>query len=367
MLLVMERIDLIILMALLANIILLVIEIILRISSDKHLDEMIRHVHHKVVGQSRDLSQHRYYIATLRRAAQKAGILSDESDDKDDGQLMKTAVDQLAKASITAEDQGKDDDSIDLDEIDLSDPSKLKDKEVLKLVKDAVKNDRIDISFQPIVSLPRRIIRHYEAFARIKMDDGQFISAGQFISLAANNNLVPAIDNVILLRCLQRIKDNSNDDVARAYFCNISIQTLNNRKFMRQLVEFLENNPKLSSRIVFEFSQADTMKISSVTKTVMDGLSMLGCRFSMDNVHALGFDVDRLVSCNISFVKINARAVVDELKDPKSKNRIKLIKNSLDGSGIEAIIEKIETEKQVEILNDLYPDYGQGYLFGKPN
>lgn len=364
----MTTLDLIILIALVANIVLVGIEIILRISGDKHLDEMIRHIHHKVVGQSRDLSQHRYYIATLRRAAKQAGILDEkeEGDSDNEDKLLQSAVNQLAEVGEDSTADDKEKESDDIASLKGKETSKLKDKEVLQLVKDAVKNDRIDISFQPIVSLPRRIVRHYESFARIRMGDDDYISAGQFISLASNNNLIPAIDNIILLRCLQRIKKNQSDDVSRAYFCNISVQTLNNRKFMRELVEFLEANPKLSSRLVFEFSQADTLKISDVTKTVMDGLSMLGCRFSMDNVNALGFDIDRLVSRNISFVKLDAETVVGELRDPKSKGRMKRIKNNLDGAGIEAIVEKVEDEKQVATLMELYPDYGQGYLFGKP-
>ncbi len=362
----METLDFIILLALVANIVLVGIEIFLRISGDKHLDEMIRHIHHKVVGQSRDLSQHRYYIATLRRAAKKAGMEIEAEEEGSDGdKLLQSAVAQLAEAGKSGS-EGNQGDPAEIAEIRNKDTSKLKDKEVLQLVQDAVKNDRIDVSFQPIVSLPRRIVRHYETFARISMGKDEYISAGQFISLASNNNLIPAIDNIILLKALQRIKQNQSDDVSRAYFCNISVKTLDNRKFMKELVEFLEVNPKLSSRIVFEFSQADTMKISDVAKTVMDGLSMLGCRFSMDNVTALGFDIDRLVARNISFVKLNAETVASELRDPKSRGRMKRIKNNLDGAGIEAVIEKIENEKQVATVMEIYPDYGQGYLFGKP-
>ena len=46
--------------------------------------------------------------------------------------------------------------------------------------------------------------------------------------------------------------------------------------------------------------------------------------------------------------------------------RLKRIKTELDSNGIDMIDEKIESEKQLIELLDLDIDYGQGYLFGKP-
>jgi cyclic-di-GMP phosphodiesterase TipF (flagellum assembly factor) len=80
----------------------------------------------------------------------------------------------------------------------------------------------------------------------------------------------------------------------------------------------------------------------------------------------LGLDVDRLVDQNISFVKLNVDMISKEMQEVEKRGRLKKLKTMLETSGITVIMEKIENERQLLPLVDLYVDYAQGYLFGKP-
>ena len=99
---------------------------------------------------------------------------------------------------------------------------------------------------------------------------------------------------------------------------------------------------------------------------VMDGLSRLGCRFSMDNVQEVSFDFAHLEARHIRFVKIDAALIVAEMRGIGGRERIMKLKAEFDRRGIDLIVEKIESEKQLIELLDIEIDYGQGYLFGKP-
>ena len=46
---------------------------------------------------------------------------------------------------------------------------------MLDRVKDAIENDRVDLYLQPIVSLPQRKQRHFEAFSRLRNNDGTIL------------------------------------------------------------------------------------------------------------------------------------------------------------------------------------------------
>ena len=240
----------------------------------------------------------------------------------------------------------------------------LTDEQVLTLVRAAVKQDRIDLFMQPIVNLPQRKMRFFEMFSRIRIKPQVYLAAERYIEVAIRQDLAPSIDNLLLLRSLQMIRDTGDD--GHAYFCNITSLTLNDPKFMGDLVEFIAQNRELAPRLVFELGQRDLASISADALPVLGGLSSLGCRFSMDLVKSISFDYAQLEARRIRFIKVEAGLLLKELKDTGGLRRLKRMKAELDANGIDMIVEKIESEKQLIELLDLDIDYGQGFLFGKP-
>jgi cyclic-di-GMP phosphodiesterase, flagellum assembly factor TipF len=242
----------------------------------------------------------------------------------------------------------------------------LTDDQVLDFVRHAVQSDSIDFFLQPIVTLPQRKPRFFEMFSRIRIKDEIYLPANRYIGMAMRHDMLPALDNLLLLRAVQAIRDAGEGEGERAWFCNITSLTLNDPKFMADLVEFVALHRSLAHRLVFELAQQDLAGMQPECLPVLDGLSRLGCRFSMDQVTALSFDLAHLEARHIRFIKIEVRLVSAELREDGGMKRLKRLKTELDGRGIDLIIEKIENEKQLVELLDVEIDYGQGYLFGKP-
>lgn len=283
--------------------------------------------------------------------------------------MIKSLAEQLSRLGG---DDGKEDTPLDIGALEKSLPQaspdaivkNLTDEQVLTLVRAAVKQDRIDLFMQPIVNLPQRKMRFFEMFSRIRIKPQVYLAAERYIEVAIRQDLAPSIDNLLLLRSLQMIRDTGDD--GHAYFCNITSLTLNDPKFMGDLVEFIAQNRDLAPRLVFELGQRDLASISADTLPVLGGLSRLGCRFSMDLVKSISFDYAQLEARRIRFIKVEAGLLLKELKDSGGLRRLKRMKSELDTNGIDMIVEKIESEKQLIELLDLDIDYGQGYLFGKP-
>lgn len=242
----------------------------------------------------------------------------------------------------------------------------LTDEQVRTLVKLAVDQDRIDLFVQPIVNLPQRKLRFVETFSRIRIDTDVYLPAERYIEAAMRQDLVPVIDNLLLLRSLQVVRDTAQGEANRAFFCNITSLTLNDPKFMGDLVEFIAQNRELAPRLVFELGQRDLATMSPDVLPVLAGLGQLGCRFSMDQVRSLSFDFAHLEARFIRFVKVDAALIMDEMRQLGGMDRLKRLKGEMDRQGIDLIAEKVETERQLIELLDLDIDYGQGYLFGRP-
>lgn len=246
-------------------------------------------------------------------------------------------------------------------------PDRPRDSEaVLNQIRQALRADRVDIFLQPVVSLPQRKHRYYEVFSRIRGEDGTHLTPDRYLAVAEEAGLIAAIDNMLLFRCVQLIRETEKRHQNVGFFCNISAATLNDAAFMREFVGFMGQHPNLVSKLVFELAQADLMEGGAFATGFLDGLRRLGFRFSMDQVDRLDIDWDEMARHEIRYVKLDAARLLDPDGRFATPEKVKELKRLLDRNAIDLIAEKIETDKQLLELLDLYIDFGQGYLFGEP-
>lgn len=246
-------------------------------------------------------------------------------------------------------------------------PNKLSDADVLNLIRNAVRSDTIDVFEQPVVTLPQRKVRMKEIYARIRVAPGAYLPAARYMDLAQKEKSLPAIDNLLLLRCLQMLRSEKDSKDYIPYILNITTQTLNDKGFMNDLLTFLAQNRKMAGKIIFEMPQADINAMDHTMVPIIEGLSHLGCRFSMDRVTDRRIDINILKKMQMRFIKLDSNWLLKEGATKEGFSRILRLKRQLDAAGIDMIIEKIETEASVRELLDFTIDYGQGFLFGKPD
>jgi cyclic-di-GMP phosphodiesterase TipF (flagellum assembly factor) len=137
---------------------------------------------------------------------------------------------------------------------------------------------------------------------------------------------------------------------------------LEDEEFFPQFIDFMLNNPELTNRLVFEFSEADIARQSSEVRGRLDALGKQGFAFSMDRVSDVRFNFVDLAARYFRFVKIDAATLIAGNYDIRSED----IGEAFKKFEIELIAEKIEDERTVLDILDFGVAYGQGYLFGEP-
>ena len=237
----------------------------------------------------------------------------------------------------------------------------LNDEQVLDIVREGLKRDRVDLFLQPIVSLPQRKPRFYECFSRIRAEDGSMILPEQYIEVARRDGSLSAIDNMLLFRCIQLVRKAQRHKHNLGFFCNISVHTLVDRAFFRDFIAFMADNRELASQLVFEFAQEDIAAHWQEVSHDLHALARLGFYFSMDRAQRIDFDPQELAKRHFKFVKIDAAQL---LREPALA--VRALKRDMDRNGIDMIVEKIENEGALVELLDHNIDFGQGFLFGEP-
>ncbi|MDF1748532.1 MAG: EAL domain-containing protein [Alphaproteobacteria bacterium] len=238
---------------------------------------------------------------------------------------------------------------------------------MLSTIRDALKDDRVDLYLQPIVSLPQRKRRFYECFSRIRAANGEVIGPDRYIPVAKSAGLLTAIDNMLLFRCVQLLRKLRRKDFSAAFFCNIAPHTLKDREFFRDFIQYMESHSELAPNLVLEFSQSDIGPNFQGLGSDFNRLGGLGYRFSLDGVRNLDLDLDALEERHFAYIKIEAETVLSRLqKGGTPATELRALKQELDRRGIDLIVDRIETEATLVELLDFNIDFGQGYLFGEP-
>jgi cyclic-di-GMP phosphodiesterase TipF (flagellum assembly factor) len=238
--------------------------------------------------------------------------------------------------------------------------------QILAAVKSAVEENRIDIYLQPMVTLPQRKVRFYEAVTRLRDDKDQILTADDFIAVAEAAGLIGRIDHMVMLRCVQVLRRLMvrNKDVG--IFCNVAAATLGNPTTFAQCLDFLEANRALASSFVLEFKQTTFRNLGPTETEHLAALAQRGYRFSIDHVSDLRIEPRELADRGVRFIKVPAALLLDQKLSSASDIHPSDLSDLLGRFGIDLIAERIEGERAVVDLLDFDVRFGQGFLFAPP-
>src|SRR3954447_9204817 len=229
----------------------------------------------------------------------------------------------------------------------------------------AVEANRVDLFLQPIVTLPQRKVRYYEALARLRNDDGSLLSPDDFLGPAEGSGLMPAIDNLMVFRSVQVVRRLSTKNREVGLFCNMSASTVANAIVFQEIADFLGANRVLAPYLVFEFSQEAVRAMGPIEQECLATLAELGFRFSMDHVTDLRVEPRELADRGFRFIKVPSALLLSRAAASGDIHPADF-SDLLGRFGIDLIAERIEGESTVVDLLDYDVRFGQVFLFSPP-
>ena len=234
--------------------------------------------------------------------------------------------------------------------------------QLLSVIRSSLSENRVDLYLQPIVALPARKAVHFECFSRVRDEEGRIVLPRQYMKIAESRGLIGTIDNLLLFRLIQLVRRLGRRRPNMKFFCNLSAFSMADEEFFPQFVDFMASNEEFTSRLVFEISQDDFVKIDDDMKERLKTLVRKGFAFSMDQFVNFDENLTELEHFNFQFIKADARdltafAAADDLSEMKAQMRLK---------GIQLVASRVENEDMIVRMLDEDIEYAQGYLFAEP-
>jgi len=249
-----------------------------------------------------------------------------------------------------------------------ADPASIADNrnEMIETVRDAIDAGRVDLYLQPIVTLPQRKVRYYEAFTRLRTADGVVLTPAEFLEAAEAGGLMPQIDKLLLFRSVQVVRRLQLKNREIGLFCNISASTLNDSQIFPEILQFMDANRALANSLMPELRQGALRAMGLLETESLAALRELGFRFCMDGITDLRMEPRDLGERGIRYVKVPATLLLNEAGAGGSDIHAADLSDLLGRYGISLIAERIEGETQVVDLLEYDVRFGQGFLFSQP-
>lgn len=238
--------------------------------------------------------------------------------------------------------------------------------QTLAAVRSAIEENRLDIYLQPMVTLPQRKVRFYEAVTRIRDEHDRVLAADDFLPFVEAAGLIGRVDHTMMLRCVQVLRRLMVRNKEIGIFCNMAAATLRDPATFAPCLDFLEANRALAPSFVIEFKQATFRNLGAAESEHLAALAQRGYRFSIDHVTDLRIEPRELADRGVRFIKVPAALLLDPKLSSASDIHPSDLSDLLGRFGIDLIAERIEGERAVVDLLDFDVRFGQGFLFAPP-
>lgn len=238
-----------------------------------------------------------------------------------------------------------------------------RDKNTIDLVRDAIKNSRAMLAYQPIVQArtPNQIA-YYEGLVRIMDRTGRIIPAREFMDEIETNELGRKVDCIALRQGLQTLK--LIPDLRLSI--NMSARSIGYQRWMRILNRGLNADPSVAERLILEVTERSAMTVPDIVQAFMSDLQSRGITFALDDFGA-GFTSFRyLKDFYFDILKIDGQFIKGIHCDPDNQ----VLTQALIAIGNQfemfTVAEMVESESDARFLMDNGIDCMQGYYFGVP-
>lgn len=246
----------------------------------------------------------------------------------------------------------------------LSEVADAKTRDAIVLVRDALRDRRAMLAFQPVVQarMPKRAA-FYEGLIRIMDPTGRIIPASDFIDAVENRELGRRIDCLALEMGLDTLAAEPGIRLS----INMSARSIGYPGWLTALERGLRRDPTIAERLILEITESSAMDMPGLVVDFMADMQERGICFALDDFGA-GYTAFRyLKDFYFDIVKIDGSFIRGIAQNPDNQVLTQALVSISRQFDMFTVAESVETAEDARLLVDMGVDCLQGYFFGAPS
>ncbi|MYM57239.1 EAL domain-containing protein [Thalassovita mangrovi] len=239
-----------------------------------------------------------------------------------------------------------------------------RDKNVLKMVEDALRHNEAALAFQPVVEAARPDrVAFYEGLMRIFDETERVIPARDFIDHVEDTEIGRLIDCVALEQGLEVLAEAPDIRLS----VNMSLRSAGYPRWMDSLERGLARDPSIGERLILEISEASVMQVPELVIPFMDHIRNRNIAFALDDFGSGATSLRFFRDFRFDILKISGAFCRRIHLEPDNQVLISALNMIGDHFGMLTVATGIEAREEAEWCARHGIGCLQGYLFGAPS
>ncbi|MDA8232566.1 MAG: EAL domain-containing protein [Magnetospirillum sp.] len=230
----------------------------------------------------------------------------------------------------------------------------------------AVKNDLIQVHYQPIVDAHTHLPVGMEALARWQDPQYGWVSPATFIPMAETLGVIERLGQSVLEQALRQFSS-CEKDLARNMFLsiNVSNRQLVSNTFVPDLMRSIERHSVNPQSIKLEMTESVALLGIERARELLIQLSEAGFMLSLDDFGTGYSSLSYLHDLPVHEIKIDA-SFVRRVHTEAGRVLLRTITDLGHAMKMNVVAEGVETKECADVLTDMGVDMLQGYYFKRP-
>src|SRR5690606_583170 len=236
-------------------------------------------------------------------------------------------------------------------------------------LREALRSGELELYAQPIVAL--REHRHpmgFELLLRLRGEENVEGTASRLVNVAQRNHLLPMLDRYVVDRAFSILAPHRALLAAQraTISINVSGASLGDPEFTTHFIEQLKASQLSPGCIVVEITEQVALTDTARAGEAMRRLRAAGCGIAIDDFGTGANSLAYVHQLPVTRLKIDGSFIKDIITNKRSEAAVRGIVQLARDFVLQTVGEHVETREQAAFLRRLGVDFGQGYLFGRP-
>ena len=233
-------------------------------------------------------------------------------------------------------------------------------------LKQALANEEFTLYYQTQIDLQSGRIVGLEALIRWKHPERGIVSPGEFIPLLEHTGMIGSVDEWVIDRVCEQLKSWQEGGTFVKTSVNLSAQEFNNDAIKEVVRTALKENDLPSGMLEVEITETGLMENVDRASQILQTFSSWGVKVALDDFGTGYSCMSYLQKLAINTIKIDKEFVNGLPENVDSVTLAQTIIAMAHNLGKKVLAEGVEREEQWQKLRELGCDYGQGFLWSRP-
>jgi diguanylate cyclase (GGDEF)-like protein len=235
-------------------------------------------------------------------------------------------------------------------------------------LRNALDRRELEVYYQPIVSLESLTLAGFEALIRWNHPTKGLVSPSEFISISESTDLIIPLTLNVLEESCKQVGQWSDLETGRPLFVsvNLSGKHFDDQNLVKHVETVLDKTGFDPRLLKLEITETAVMENADTSIEMLRRLKALGVRISIDDFGTGYSSLNYLHRFPLDTLKIDRSFVSVLDRSTENSEIVRTIVYLAKALDLNVVAEGIESIRQLNQLQMLGCEYGQGYLFSRP-